>query len=113
VACSPRGNKDIRLLLWYEGDWHPCFTSYSAPEPGQVQGERMPNARWERMGGPIRGLRLPFDAWEALRGEGITTLGRLRAMADQIHTLPGIGPKTAQLIREELERVTRSTKAPD
>jgi hypothetical protein len=73
----------------------------------------MPNVRWERIGGPIRGLRLPFDAWEALRREGITTLDRLRAMADQIHTLPGIGPKMARLIREELARVTSSTKAPD
>jgi endonuclease III len=56
---------------------------------------------------------LPFDAWEALRREDITTLDRLRAMSDQIHTLPGIGPKTAQLIREELARVTASKKAPD
>jgi hypothetical protein len=68
----------------------------------------MPNPRWDRIGGPIRGLRLPFQAWEALREEGITTLDRLRTMADQIHTLPGIGPKTAQLIREELARVTPS-----
>jgi hypothetical protein len=73
----------------------------------------MPNPRWDRIGGPIRGLRLPFDAWEALRREDITTLDRLRAMADQIHTLPGIGPKTAQRIREELARVTASKTAPD
>jgi hypothetical protein len=73
----------------------------------------MPNARWECIGGPIRGLRLPFDAWEALRGVGITTLDRLRAMVDKIHRLPGIGPKTAQLIREELARVTSSRRAPD
>ena len=62
--------------------------------------------------GPIRGLRLPFEAWEALRTEGITTLPQLRAMADQIHTLPGIGPKTAHLIQEELARVTASKKDP-
>jgi hypothetical protein len=43
---------------------------------------------------------------ETLREEGIMTLTQLRAMADQIHTLLGIGPKTAQLIREELARVT-------
>jgi DNA-directed RNA polymerase alpha subunit len=73
----------------------------------------MPNPRWELIGGPIRGLRLPFDAWEALRREGITTLDRLRARADRIHTLPGIGSKTAQLIQEELARVTSSGKAPD
>ncbi len=73
----------------------------------------MPKARWEPIGGPIRGLRLPFDTWEALRSEDITTLDRLQAMADQIHTLPGIGPKTAQLIRQELARVTASKKIPD
>jgi hypothetical protein len=73
----------------------------------------MPNLRWDLIGGPIRGLRLPFQAWEALRKEGITTLDRLRAQADQIHTLPGIGPKTAQLIREELARVTSSRMASD
>jgi hypothetical protein len=72
----------------------------------------MPNPRWERIGGPIRGLRLPLEAWEALRREGITTLDGLRAMADQIHTLPGIGSKTAQLIREELARVTSSKEGP-
>ena len=32
----------------------------------------MPNPRWDPIGGPIRGLRLPFQAWEALRQEGIT-----------------------------------------
>jgi hypothetical protein len=73
----------------------------------------MPNPRWDLIGGPIRGLRLPFQAWEALRKEGITTSDRLRAMADEIHTLPGIGPKTAQLIRDELARVTSSRMAPD
>ncbi|QRM27357.1 helix-hairpin-helix domain-containing protein [Microvirga sp. VF16] len=68
----------------------------------------MPNPRWECIGGSIRGLSLPFQTWEALRIEGVTTLDRLRAMADHIHTLPGIGPKTARLIREELARVTAS-----
>jgi hypothetical protein len=73
----------------------------------------MPNPRWDLIGGPIRGLRLPFQAWEALRKEGITTLDRLRAVADGIHTLLGIGPKTAHLIHKELARVTSSRKASD
>jgi hypothetical protein len=34
-------------------------------------------------------------------------------LADQIHMLPGIGPKTAQSIREELARLTPSKKACD
>jgi endonuclease III len=33
------------------------------------------------------------------------TIEQLRAKADQIHKLPGIGRKTAQLIRDELARV--------
>jgi endonuclease III len=73
----------------------------------------MSHGKWERIGGPIRGLRLPFQTWEALRREDITTIDQLRAMADHIHTLPGIGPKTAQLIRDELARVTSSMKAPN
>jgi hypothetical protein len=68
----------------------------------------MPHGKWERFGGPIRGLRLPLNAWDALRREGITTIGQLRAVADRLETLPSIGPKTAHLIREELARVTAS-----
>jgi len=70
---------------------------------------RGPRSRWE---GHIPGLRLPPNAWEALRREGITSIARLRAVADRIHWLPGIGPKTAQVIREELARVTASTEKP-
>jgi hypothetical protein len=55
--------------------------------------------------GPIRGLRLPLNAWNALHREGITTLEQLRAQADRIHWLPGIGAKTALAIRGELGRV--------
>jgi hypothetical protein len=55
--------------------------------------------------GPIPGLRLPLNAWRALHEEGITTLDQLRAVADRLETLPGIGLKTAQLIRDELARV--------
>ena len=65
----------------------------------------MPNPRWECIGDQSGGLRLSFQAWKALRREGITTLDRLRANANQIHTLPGIGRKTAQLIRDELARI--------
>lgn len=57
--------------------------------------------------GPIRGLRLPLNAWNALHREGVTTIDQLRAMADKIHTLPGIGAKTALAIRVELGRVAR------
>jgi hypothetical protein len=73
----------------------------------------MPHGKWERFEGPIRGLRLPLNAWDALQQEGITTLGELRAAADRLEMLPGVGPKTAHLIREELARATAARKPPE
>jgi hypothetical protein len=55
--------------------------------------------------GSIKGLRLPFNAWLALNRAGIITLDQLRARADQIERIDGIGPKTAHAIRQELARV--------
>jgi endonuclease III len=72
----------------------------------------MPQGKWERFGGPIRGLRLPLNAWDALRQEGITTIGQLRDVEADLEKLPGIGPKTAKLIREELVRIKSSRKVP-
>jgi DNA-directed RNA polymerase alpha subunit len=60
--------------------------------------------------GPIEGLRLPARAWTALRQENITTLDRLRAVADRLDRLQGIGAKTAQTIRAELARVAALEK---
>jgi hypothetical protein len=67
--------------------------------------EQMHKGLFDDCDGPIRGLRLPLNAWNVLHSEGITTLEQLRAMADKIHTLPGIGAKTALAIRVELGRV--------
>jgi DNA-directed RNA polymerase alpha subunit len=67
--------------------------------------EQMRKGIFEDCEGPIRGLRLPLDAWNALHREGVTTIDQLRAMADKIHTLPGIGAKTALAIRAELGRL--------
>jgi len=60
----------------------------------------------ECWGGPIRGLRLPLVMWSTLRDEGITTLDQLRAVSDQLERLPRIGPKLAQITREELARAS-------
>ena len=65
----------------------------------------MSKGPWDRWEGPIRGLRLPQSTWDALQREGITTIDQLKAVADRVHWLPGIGRKTAQLIKEELARV--------
>jgi hypothetical protein len=55
--------------------------------------------------GPIRGLRLPQNAWQALQNAAIGTLDELKAVAVQIEQLPGVGPRMAQMIRTELDRV--------
>jgi len=60
---------------------------------------------FEICAGPIRGLRLPLNAWNVLYRERITTIEQLRAQADRIHWLPGIGAKTALAIRVELGRI--------
>jgi hypothetical protein len=65
----------------------------------------MPKGIRERWEGHIPGLRLPLNTWDALQKEGITTLEQLRARADRIHWLPGIGLKSAKIIREELARL--------
>ena len=66
----------------------------------------MPNHFDERWEGPIRGLRLPLIVWNTLRDEGITTLDQLRAVADQLERLPGIGAKMARVTRDELTRAS-------
>ena len=66
----------------------------------------MPNHYSERWEGPIRGLRLPLAAWNSLHDEGITTIDQLRAAADRLERMVGIGSKTAHVIRAELTRVS-------
>jgi hypothetical protein len=55
--------------------------------------------------GPIDGLNLPPNAWHVLRRENIRTIRQLRAIADRIERLDGVGCKTALAIREELARI--------
>ncbi len=56
--------------------------------------------------GSLKGLRLPPKAWYVLRRENIRTITQLRAIAGRIERFEGIGPKTAQAIRDEVARVT-------
>jgi hypothetical protein len=58
--------------------------------------------------GPIKGIHLPPEAWHILRRENVTTLNKLRAVADRLEQFRGIGPRRAQAIRAELARVTSS-----
>jgi hypothetical protein len=60
--------------------------------------------------GPIGGLVLPPNAWYVLRRENIKTMNKLRAVADHLERLDGIGPKRAQAIRAELDRVASPDK---
>jgi hypothetical protein len=64
--------------------------------------------------GPIRGLRLPHKAWQALQNAEIGTLDELKAVVVRIEQMPGVGSKTAQVIRAELDRVALVEKtSPD
>jgi DNA-directed RNA polymerase alpha subunit len=73
---------------------------------------RMPTHYHERFEGPIRGLRLPLATWNSLQNEGITTLDELTAVADRLEQLVGIGPKLAQMIRDELARLAAAEQQP-
>jgi hypothetical protein len=61
--------------------------------------------QYETCEGPLEGLYLPCLAWDVLRREGIQTIDQLRAVAGQLERFAGIGSKTAQAIRRELDRV--------
>jgi hypothetical protein len=63
----------------------------------------------EDCSGPIRGLYLPPYVWGVLQREGISTVHELRAVADQVYWVPGIGVRTARMIRAELARITPVT----
>jgi hypothetical protein len=56
--------------------------------------------------GLIKDLRLPPRAWYVLRRENITTMSKLRAVADRLERFDGIETKLAQAIRAELTRTT-------
>lgn len=66
----------------------------------------MPNHYSERWEGPIRGLRLPLAAWNSLHDEGIRTIDQLKAVADRLELLVGIGSNMARVIRAELTRIS-------
>jgi hypothetical protein len=61
------------------------------------------NERWER---PIRGLRLPLQVWTSLRNENIITIDQLMAASGRLERRVGIGPKAAQIIHEEIARIS-------
>lgn len=68
----------------------------------------MSNDAWKICKGPIPGLRLPQYTWHKLENENVTTISELLAIADRIEALvPGIGPKSADAIRAELDRIVR------
>lgn len=72
----------------------------------------MPDKYRKRWEGPIRGLQLSTPVWRSLEAEGITTLGQLKVVADQLERLVGIGPKTARTVRDELARVEACGEQP-
>ena len=61
--------------------------------------------QYETCEGTLEGLYLPCLAWDVFRREDIQTIDQLRAVAGQLERFDGIGSKTAQAIRLELDRV--------
>jgi hypothetical protein len=55
--------------------------------------------------GPIEGLYVPQLAWDVFHRENIQTIDQLRAVAGQLEQFDSIGPITARVIRQELDRV--------
>jgi predicted flap endonuclease-1-like 5' DNA nuclease len=49
---------------------------------------------------------LPLAAWNSLHDEGITTIDQLKAAADRLERMVGIGSNMARVIRAELTRVS-------
>jgi hypothetical protein len=66
---------------------------------------------YEICDGPIHGLYLPQRAWEVLDREHVRTVDQLRAIANRLERLDGIGPITARTIRQELDRVAAPGEA--
>ena len=60
---------------------------------------------FETCGGPIEGLYVPRLAWDVFDRENIQTIDQLRAVAGRLERFEGIGPITARVIRQELDRV--------
>jgi len=60
---------------------------------------------YDTCAGPIEGLYLPPLAWEVLRRENIDTVDQLRANADRLEQLDGIGFRMARVIRQELAHI--------
>jgi hypothetical protein len=52
---------------------------------------------------PFDGLRLPLSAWKALESARITSLDQLKALAPLIEQVPGIEPRTADVIKNRLD----------
>jgi CRP-like cAMP-binding protein len=80
--------------------------TYFEPTSAPVGVTRMPKHFTDRCAGPIKGLSLPLSVWNALSEEGITTIDQLRAVADDLEQIPGIGVKLARITRDELARVS-------
>jgi hypothetical protein len=60
---------------------------------------------FETCGGPIEGVYVPRLAWDVFDRENIQTIDQLRAVAGRLERFEGIGPITARVIRQELDRV--------
>jgi len=83
-----------------------AFRALQSPAKDQDQEFTMPYDENGRCPGHIEGLFLPPNAWHALRRGNITTLAKLRKVADHLEQFDGFGPKLAGVIRAELARIS-------
>jgi len=60
---------------------------------------------YEACAKPIDGLYLPRLAWNVFHRENIRTIDQLRTVAGHLERFEGLGPMTARVIRQELDRV--------
>ena len=65
----------------------------------------MPRGALKPDNDPFDGLRLPLSAWRALESARITSLAQLKALAPLIEQVPGIEPRTAEVIKDRLDRL--------
>jgi hypothetical protein len=49
----------------------------------------------------------PVQVWTSLRNENTTTIDQLMTAAGRLERLVGVGPKAAQIIRDEIGRDSR------
>jgi hypothetical protein len=65
----------------------------------------MSQGRSQNRDDPFGGLLLPVSAWKVLEDAQITSLRQLKALAPLLDQIRGIDPETAEIIKDQLDRL--------